>query len=143
MNRSRPYRNTLWLIIIVHDIVFFRSMHSCFGSKSTSSFVFVLQVLSISFFVCHYSIAMTLIFPGKIQALLATTKEQRREYKSKFVDMDVEFARMRERLETMNLILDDIQVRFFKSKLECNREEDSRIAINTRNSQSICSSYYS
>ena len=69
------------------------------------------------FFVCHYSIAMTLIFPGKIQALLATTKEQRREYKSKFVDMDVEFARMRERLETMNLILDDIQVRFFKSKL--------------------------
>ena len=123
MNRSRPYRNTLWLIIIVHDIVFFRSMHSCFGSKSTSSFVFVLQVLSISFFVCHYSIAMTLIFPGKIQALLATTKEQRREYKSKFVDMDVEFARMRERLETMNLILDDIQVRFFKSKLECNREK--------------------
>ena len=84
---------------------------------------------------------MTLIFPGKIQALLATTKEQRREYKSKFVDMDVEFARMRERLETMNLILDDIQVRFFKSKLECNREEDSRIAINTRNSQSICFMY--
>ena len=47
---------------------------------------------------------------GKIQALLAATKEQRREYKAKFVDMDVEFARMRERLETMNLILDDIQV---------------------------------
>ncbi len=47
---------------------------------------------------------------GKIQAMLAATKEQRREYKAKFVDMDVEFARMRERLETMNLILDDIQV---------------------------------
>lgn len=41
---------------------------------------------------------------------MAATKEQRREYKAKFVDMDVEFARMRERLETMNLILDDIQV---------------------------------
>ena len=52
-------------------------------------------------------------FSGKIQALLATTKEQRREYKAKFVDMDVEFARMRERLETMNLILDDIQVNHF------------------------------
>ena len=48
---------------------------------------------------------------GKIQAMLGATKEQRREYKAKFVDMDVEFARMRERLETMNLILDDIQVR--------------------------------
>ena len=45
-----------------------------------------------------------------MQALLTATKEQRREYKSKFVDMDVEFSRMRERLETMNLILDDIQV---------------------------------
>ena len=67
-------------------------------------------------------------FPGKIQALLATTKEQRREYKSKFVDMDVEFARMRERLETMNLILDDIQVRFFLNKLVCNRRRQSRIA---------------
>ena len=47
-----------------------------------------------------------------MQALLTATKEQRREYKSKFVDMDVEFSRMRERLETMNLILDDIQVMF-------------------------------
>jgi hypothetical protein len=49
-------------------------------------------------------------FAGKIQALISATKEQRREYKAKFVDMDVEFTRMRERLETMNLILDDIQV---------------------------------
>ncbi len=47
---------------------------------------------------------------GKIQTLAGATKEQRREYKAKFLDMDVEFARMRERLETMNLILDDIQV---------------------------------
>ena len=47
---------------------------------------------------------------GKIQALISTTKEQRREYKAKFVDMDVEFARMRERLETMNMMLDDVQV---------------------------------
>ena len=52
-------------------------------------------------------------FVGKIQALASATKEQRREYKSKFVDLDVEFARMRERLETMNMILDDIQVRNF------------------------------
>jgi len=51
---------------------------------------------------------------GKIQALLAATKEQRREYKAKFVDMDVEFARMRERLETMNLILDDIQEKMYE-----------------------------
>ena len=49
-------------------------------------------------------------FSGKIQALVSATKEQRREYKSKFVDLDVEFARMRERLETLNMILDDIQV---------------------------------
>ena len=52
-----------------------------------------------------------------MQALLTATKEQRREYKSKFVDMDVEFSRMRERLETMNLILDDIQVMFLISIL--------------------------
>ena len=55
-------------------------------------------------------------FSGKIQALVSATKEQRREYKSKFVDLDVEFARMRERLETMNMILDDIQVPFFEKK---------------------------
>ena len=54
-------------------------------------------------------------FSGKIQALVSATKEQRREYKSKFVDLDVEFARMRERLETMNMILDDIQVLFFEN----------------------------
>jgi len=51
---------------------------------------------------------------GKMQALLTATKEQRREYKSKFVDMDVEFSRMRERLETMNLILDDIQEKMYE-----------------------------
>jgi len=51
---------------------------------------------------------------GKIQALSTAMKEQRREYKSKFVDMDVEFARMRERLETMNLILDDIQEKMYE-----------------------------
>ena len=66
-----------------------------------------------------------LFFAGKIQALVSATKEQRREYKSKFVDLDVEFARMRERLETMNMILDDIQVRnfivlFFCKKTICN-----------------------
>ena len=41
------------------------------------------------------------------------TKDQRREYKSKFVDMDIEFQRMRERLENIHLILDDMQVEPF------------------------------
>ena len=49
-------------------------------------------------------------FAGKLQALQSVTKEQRREYKSKFVDMDIEFQRMRERLENIHLILDDMQV---------------------------------
>ena len=40
----------------------------------------------------------------------SVTKDQRREYKSKFVDMDIEFQRMRERLENVHLILDDMQV---------------------------------
>ena len=47
---------------------------------------------------------------GKLQALSGVTKDQRREYKSKFVDMDIEFQRMKERLETIHLILDDMQV---------------------------------
>ena len=45
-----------------------------------------------------------------MQALSGVTKDQRREYKSKFVDMDIEFQRMKERLETIHLILDDMQV---------------------------------
>ena len=49
-------------------------------------------------------------FSGKLQALSGVTKDQRREYKSKFVDMDIEFQRMKERLETIHLILDDMQV---------------------------------
>ena len=61
---------------------------------------------------------------GKIQAMLAATKEQRREYKAKFVDMDVEFARMRERLETMNLILDDIQVS--SNEWQCPEKESEK-----------------
>jgi hypothetical protein len=48
--------------------------------------------------------------PGKIQTLANATREQRREYKAKFVDMDVEFGRLKERMETLNMILDDMQV---------------------------------
>ena len=50
-----------------------------------------------------------------MQALSGITKDQRREYKSKFVDMDIEFQRMKERLETIHLILDDMQVCMVKS----------------------------
>jgi hypothetical protein len=35
---------------------------------------------------------------------------QRREYKSKFLDMDTEYSRLKERMENMNHMLDDIQV---------------------------------
>ena len=40
----------------------------------------------------------------------AVSKDQRREYKSKFVDLDIEFQRVKERLETIHLILDEMQV---------------------------------
>ena len=57
----------------------------------------------------------SLTFPGKIQTLANATREQRREYKAKFVDMDVEFGRLKERMETLNMILDDMQVSFESS----------------------------
>ena len=47
---------------------------------------------------------------GKLQSLSASNRDQRREYKSKFVDLDVEFQRMRDRMETMNQMLDDLHV---------------------------------
>ena len=53
---------------------------------------------------------MKLTSSGKIQTLANATREQRREYKAKFVDMDVEFGRLKERMETLNMILDDMQV---------------------------------
>ena len=55
-------------------------------------------------------ITLKLTSPGKIQTLANATREQRREYKAKFVDMDVEFGRLKERMETLNMILDDMQV---------------------------------
>ena len=55
-------------------------------------------------------VSISCFFSGKLQALQSVTKDQRREYKSKFVDMDIEFQRMRERLENVHLILDDMQV---------------------------------
>ena len=45
-----------------------------------------------------------------MQSLSASNRDQRREYKSKFVDLDVEFQRMRDRMETMNQMLDDLHV---------------------------------
>lgn len=50
-------------------------------------------------------------FSGKLQALGSTTRDQRREYKAKFVDLDVEFQRMKDRMEMLNMILDDMNVR--------------------------------
>ena len=47
---------------------------------------------------------------GKLQALASATRDQRREYKAKFVDLDVEFQRMKDRLEMLNVILDDMHV---------------------------------
>ena len=35
---------------------------------------------------------------------------QRREYKSKFLENETEYSRLKERLETMNMMLDDMQV---------------------------------
>ena len=62
------------------------------------------------FFFLDVSLHIWCRFAGKLQALQSVTKEQRREYKAKFVDMDIEFQRMRERLENIHLILDDMQV---------------------------------
>ena len=50
------------------------------------------------------------LFSGKIQALASAARDQRREYKAKFVDMDVEFQRMKDRLEMLSTILDDMHV---------------------------------
>ena len=46
----------------------------------------------------------------QIHEIAHVTREQRREYKSKFVDLDVEFQRMRDRMEMMNQMLDDLHV---------------------------------
>jgi hypothetical protein len=54
---------------------------------------------------------------GKLQALAAATRDQRREYKAKFVDMDVEFQRMKDRMEMLSTILDDMHVRKQEQKL--------------------------
>ena len=43
-------------------------------------------------------------------SLSTSNRDQRREYKSKFVDLDVEFQRMRDRMEMMNQMLDDLHV---------------------------------
>ncbi|TRY80886.1 hypothetical protein TCAL_04708 [Tigriopus californicus] len=54
---------------------------------------------------------------GKLQALGSTTRDQRREYKAKFVDLDVEFQRMKDRMEMLNMILDDMNVSYTNSEI--------------------------
>ena len=39
---------------------------------------------------------------------------QRREYKSKFLEVDTETARLKDRLETMNHILDEMQEKMYE-----------------------------
>ena len=39
---------------------------------------------------------------------------QRREYKSKFLEVETETARLKERLETMNHILDEMQEKMYE-----------------------------
>lgn len=41
-----------------------------------------------------------------------SSRDQRREYKGKFVDLDVEFQRMKDRLEMLSVILDDMHVNY-------------------------------
>ena len=42
------------------------------------------------------------------------TREQRREYKSKFLEVETDTSRMKERLETMNLMIDEIQEKLYE-----------------------------
>jgi hypothetical protein len=46
---------------------------------------------------------------------------QRREYKSKFLDMDTEYSRLKERMENMNHMLDDIQVNTASLTAACHK----------------------
>ncbi|XP_023325625.1 uncharacterized protein LOC111699245 [Eurytemora carolleeae] len=53
-------------------------------------------------------------YTGKIHELAHVSREQRREYKAKFLDMDTEYTRLKERMETMNQMLDEVQEKLYE-----------------------------
>ena len=53
-------------------------------------------------------------YSGKIHEIAHVTREQRREYKSKFLEMETETSRLKERMETMNLMLDEMQEKLYE-----------------------------
>ena len=50
----------------------------------------------------------------QIHEIAHVTREQRREYKSKFLEVETDTSRMKERLETMNLMIDEIQEKLYE-----------------------------
>ncbi len=48
---------------------------------------------------------------GKLQSLAHAQREQRREYRARLVDVDVELQRGRDRMEHLSMALDDLHVR--------------------------------
>lgn len=42
------------------------------------------------------------------------TREQRREYKAKFLEVETDSHRMKERMETMNFMIDEIQEKLYE-----------------------------
>ena len=53
-------------------------------------------------------------YTGKIHEIAHVTREQRREYKSKFLEVETETSRLKERMETMNLMLDEMQEKLYE-----------------------------
>jgi len=53
-------------------------------------------------------------YTGKIHEIAHVAREQRREYKSKFLEVETETARLKDRLETMNHILDEMQEKMYE-----------------------------
>ena len=56
------------------------------------------------------TIPYSLLSLGKLSALASGVRDQRREYKAKFLDLDVEIQRIKDRMEMMNQMLDDLHV---------------------------------
>ena len=55
-----------------------------------------------------------IIFLIQIHEIAHVTREQRREYKAKFLEVETDTSRMKERLETMNLMIDEIQEKLYE-----------------------------
>ena len=51
---------------------------------------------------------------SQIHEIAHVTREQRREYKAKFLEVETDTSRMKERLETMNLMIDEIQEKLYE-----------------------------